>query len=127
MIAMSNQLQQSEATFRDVVETYSQNLQSAIEKNRDTTGYSDVPWEDWVMVKKVRKHIRAGNLRKAAKYAAMRLEEFPSKLSRWAIQAMQQTPLRCTKNAVLYWEQRIDRDGASSHAAERFIPFRRAQ
>ncbi len=82
------------------------NIQSAIQKQRDTCDDKTVPMEDWVMVTKVRKHLAAGKPRKAAHYVALRLGEFSSSLSTWAQAYMRTTPLKSTQSQVLYQDEK---------------------
>lgn len=84
-----------------MVANYQRNIQACIRKQADTND-QDVPFCDWVMVFKVRKHLKDHNQRSAAKYVARRLGEFPEPLSEWAREAMRATPLRAAPGEVIF-------------------------
>lgn len=86
----------------DLVQSYASNLQAGVQKTLDTDGDASVSVADWLMVHKVKKHLAAGNQRKAASYVAMRLEEDASPLSEWACKQMRQTPLKASRTQVQY-------------------------
>lgn len=86
----------------DLVGQYANNVQVNIKKALDTGDDSSVSMADWLMVHKVQKHLTAGDQRSAAKYVALRLEEDPAKLSTWAADQMSKTPLKATKDQVIF-------------------------
>ena len=85
-----------------LVREHEGNLQSHVRKTVDTEDDQSVNMADWVMITKVRKHVSAGNQRKAAQYVTMRLEEDPRPLSEWARKQMRLMPLKHNKSQILY-------------------------
>ena len=93
-------------TFTDIVEQADRNLTANIMKRVDTQDDSSVPMCDFVMVRKVRKHLEEKNYRKIAAYIAMRLREFEAPLSVWAKDQLRTTLpneyVRPGKGEILY-------------------------